>query len=857
MSYVVRIGSRIGTADPFWVQVRAAVEQRAHQIGAQLLDLDLDLATAHTPVGREAALDALLAHNLHALIVAYCPETLAYEALDAGLPMIHLTETGVRHPRMTSPRGFYDIARMIGAFLIERLNGQGRVLVVGGMVAGRGEDGRSRIAGIFDALRNFPAIQIEYVPSAWRYEHAFPQLEAAMRRLERPPDAVFGLSDSLALAARDVGRALGVLAPETLIVGINGDPLALAAIAEGSMTATVETAAADMGARAVELALAAAQGEALPAYFDLRPRLVTAENVAEVAMQKLIAIADLPSRLVGVNALRDRQRVAHLETSLAINRRIGAILDRHQLVQEIAERIEAAFGFSQVRLYRLIPQTNELALDFPPDVAPEAQSLPLDESGPLRQALVHGEALVIPDTRTSLRRDAGVAWPEIRSRAILPVRLGSAVYGLLDLGEDQPRLLSSAEVAALQLLADQLGIALHNAELYGDAVGARAAAERAGALKTRLLARVGEELRAPLAVIAESVEAALAATPEGEVRIRLERIRRSAGYLMNLNDTLIDLARGDAGALNLHLEPVDTRSFLADVFQHAAETVAAPRHVVWRLDVPDRLPPIEADRRRLRQVLLHLLDNAGKFTRRGHIVLGARCDEDEFHLWVEDSGPGIAADVHARMFEPFITGEPGGLRREGIGLGLSITRLLVELHGGRMTVESEVGRGSVFHVHLPRAPGARGEAPPVTNGRARPLPAARESSLMPRTGALARRALAFIQQHHTRDLSRREIAEAIGVSCSYLGQLFQRELGVSPWEYLHRYRIERACELLRMSDASVTAIAEQVGFNDPAYFSRVFRRQAGCSPREYRRAARGVGDANQTPRQTTLPGRIA
>lgn len=109
-----------------------------------------------------------------------------------------------------------------------------------------------------------------------------------------------------------------------------------------------------------------------------------------------------------------------------------------------------------------------------------------------------------------------------------------------------------------------------------------------------------------------------------------------------------------------------------------------------------------------------------------------------------------------------------------------------------------------------------------------------DQALPTHTGALVKRALAYLHQHYAQPLSRAEIARAIGVSGNYLSEIFGRELGLSPWEYLNRYRIKRAKDLLRQTDKSVTAIAFEVGFDDPAYFSRVFRKWVGTSPSQYR-----------------------
>ncbi len=109
------------------------------------------------------------------------------------------------------------------------------------------------------------------------------------------------------------------------------------------------------------------------------------------------------------------------------------------------------------------------------------------------------------------------------------------------------------------------------------------------------------------------------------------------------------------------------------------------------------------------------------------------------------------------------------------------------------------------------------------------------------TSAVVKHAIAYIQHHYMVDLSRQQIALAVGVSKNYLTQIFHQELGISPWEYLSRYRIKQAKALLRGSDDSVTAVAARVGFDDASYFGRVFRKQVGCSPQSYREGGVGGG----------------
>ncbi|HEU5087944.1 MAG TPA: sugar ABC transporter substrate-binding protein, partial [Roseiflexaceae bacterium] len=312
MNQTRRIGMRIGSADPYWVQLREAVTHGAQQAGAELVELDLNYTAAITSEAQGQLTDQILALDLDVVICAYLPAALVEQLLSHGVPVIQLTETdsNLHHPRFCSMNSYYAIASMAATFIADSLAGRGHVIAVGGLMAAHGEDGRSRLRGLRDTLRAYPEIVCDHVPSVWRYDHAFPQLEAALRRFHQPADVLFGFSDSVALAARDAAERLGLLGAQTRVVGINGDPLALAAIVEGRMHATVETPIAAMATEVIALAERAARGEDLPDHFSFEAQLVTQANIAQVAAQKLIAMADLPSRLVGVNRQREQKRLS-------------------------------------------------------------------------------------------------------------------------------------------------------------------------------------------------------------------------------------------------------------------------------------------------------------------------------------------------------------------------------------------------------------------------------------------------------------------------------------------------------------------------------------------------------------------
>src|SRR5262245_35947042 len=276
-----RIGMFLGpNIDPFWVQVLEAIYQKAQVLGLDLIAIDSDLPPLPSGEEETTLYEEILAQDLDVVIGWGFPADLARRVLASGVPIVYLNETDSRHPLAVSPTGLYEVARLIGAFLVEKLNGRGNVLAVGGLLMpSHDDDGRSRVAGFYNALGHYPDIRFKHVPTSWMYDQVYQQVETAMRQMDRIPDAIFGLSDSIALAARDAGRALGKVDACTLIVGINGDPLALAAITEGSLTATVETSTEELGNQAADLAYRIAQGQPVPAHFSYKSRLVTAQNV--------------------------------------------------------------------------------------------------------------------------------------------------------------------------------------------------------------------------------------------------------------------------------------------------------------------------------------------------------------------------------------------------------------------------------------------------------------------------------------------------------------------------------------------------------------------------------------------------
>ncbi len=223
-------------------------------------------------------------------------------------------------------------------------------------------------------------------------------------------------------------------------------------------------------------------------------------------------------------------------------------------------------------------------------------------------------------------------------------------------------------------------------------------------LKTELVAMVSHELRAPLGAIESSLNAMRSLRPEGSLEEREELIRildRGVQRLTNLVDDLMDITRIESGQLKLQLEEVDAVEMASRVV-NSFEGLFEGKGIELVLDSPDGHSTGRFDPGRVEQVLTNLVDNALKFTDSGQVSVRVVCNPDNAIFSVSDSGPGIPPELHQKVFEKFFsldTESRGG--KQGIGLGLAISKGIVEAHGGRIWVESRKGGGTTFSFVIP------------------------------------------------------------------------------------------------------------------------------------------------------------
>lgn len=231
-------------------------------------------------------------------------------------------------------------------------------------------------------------------------------------------------------------------------------------------------------------------------------------------------------------------------------------------------------------------------------------------------------------------------------------------------------------------------------------------------MKTDFVNSVSHELRTPLASIigyVELLEDRIAGPLNDQQARFVSQIRASAEQLAVMVDELLEAARIEAGTLRLQTETADLREIVTEAVNRM-RPMAAGSEIDIQVSLPQEEVVGEVDRRRICQVLLNLLDNAIKFSPRGQTVwVRGREEDGEFRIEVEDRGPGIAEADLPRLFKRFSQLEQGA-SRGGTGLGLAISKAITEAHGGRIGVESQLGKGSVFWFTVPLArPGSSGD----------------------------------------------------------------------------------------------------------------------------------------------------
>jgi signal transduction histidine kinase len=232
----------------------------------------------------------------------------------------------------------------------------------------------------------------------------------------------------------------------------------------------------------------------------------------------------------------------------------------------------------------------------------------------------------------------------------------------------------------------------------------RLAAERARSNLSQFLANMSHELRTPLNAIlgyTELMADGAYGEPSEKMLGVLKRLESNGRHLLCLINDVLDLSKIEAGQLVLELSDYSVQD-IAQTVRSTLEPLAADKKLAFKVEVALELPLGRGDRRRLTQVLINLVGNAIKFTDAGEVVIKAEANNGSFQVSVRDTGPGISAADQAKLFQEFQQADNAITRKKGgTGLGLAISKRIIEMHGGKIWVESQPGQGSTFAFTLP------------------------------------------------------------------------------------------------------------------------------------------------------------
>jgi signal transduction histidine kinase len=291
-----------------------------------------------------------------------------------------------------------------------------------------------------------------------------------------------------------------------------------------------------------------------------------------------------------------------------------------------------------------------------------------------------------------------------RARMVAPLLRGEDIVGMLVVRRRTPGEFAKNTVDIIKTFAAQSALAIQNARLFHEIEDKSRQLEEASQHKSQFLANMSHELRTPLNAIlgyTELMADGAYGEPSEKMLGILKRLEANGRHLLGLINDVLDLSKIEAGQLELELSDYSVQD-IAQAVRSTLEPLAADKKLAFKVEMAAGLPSGHGDGRRLTQVLINLVGNAIKFTDAGEVAIKAEANNGLFYVSVRDTGPGISGGDQAKLFQEFQQADNAITKKKGgTGLGLAISKRIIEMHGGKIWVESQLGQGSTFAFTLP------------------------------------------------------------------------------------------------------------------------------------------------------------